>query len=91
MVSGWLNCLHNIGPVLCFRLHRYTCVPHATSYESRRRLYEDWECACMLKSVPVSLDFFSRSPKTPLVVMYFVSFIVVLMPVLNTFLFYNGV
>ena len=80
-VSGWLHFFHNIGSILCLRLHRYTCDPHATSYETRQHLYEDWECACMLKSVPVSLCIFSRSPKTPLVVVYFVSFIAVLMTI----------
>jgi len=35
----------------------------------------------MLKSVPVSLAFFSSSPKIPLVVVYVVSLIAVLMPV----------
>jgi len=75
LVSVRLHFLHNIGPMLCFRIHRYTCVPHATSYESRRHMYEDWECVCMLSYVPVSLAFLSRSPKTPLVVVCFVSFI----------------
>ncbi len=59
-VSGWLHFLHSIVLVLCFRLHRYTCVPHATSYESRLHLYGDFE------SVPVSLAFLSSSPKMPL-------------------------
>ena len=66
-VSGWLHLLHIIGPVLCFHLQRYTCVPRATSYESRLLLYGDFECAWMLKSVPVSLAFLSSSPKMPLV------------------------
>ena len=65
-VSGWLHLLHSIGPVLCFRLQRYTCVPHATSYEPRLHLYGDFECAWMLQSVPVSLSFLSSSPKMPL-------------------------
>ena len=61
--------LHIIGLVLCFRLLRYICVPHATSYESLLHLYGDFECAWMLKSVPVSLAFLSSSPKMPLVVL----------------------
>ena len=68
-MNGWLHFLHIIGPVLCFRLQRYICVPHATSYESRLHLYDgDFECAWMLKSVPVSLAVLSNSPKMPLVV-----------------------
>jgi hypothetical protein len=66
-VSGWLHLLHFMGPVLCVRLQRYTCVPHATSYEFRLLLYGDFECAWMPKSVPVSLAFLSSSPKMPLV------------------------
>jgi hypothetical protein len=81
LVSGWLHFLHSIGHVICFRLQRYTCSPHATSYESRRYLYGYCECVCMLKSVPVSLAFFSSSPKMPLDVVYVFSLIVVLMPV----------
>ena len=67
-VSGWLYFLHIIGPLLCFRLQRNTCVPHATSYEPRLHLYGDFESAWMLKCVPVSLAFLSSSPKMPLVV-----------------------
>ena len=66
-VSGWLHLLHIIDPVLCFRLQRYTCVPHATSYESRLLLHGDFECPWMLKFVPVSLAFLSSFPKMPLV------------------------
>jgi hypothetical protein len=65
-VRGCLHFFHNIGPVLCFLLHRYTCVPHATSYESRLHLYGDCECAYILKSVPVSFAFLSNSRKMPL-------------------------
>jgi len=92
LVSDWLHFSHSIGPVLCFRLQRYTCVPHATSYESRRHLYGDCECACMLKSVPVSLAVFSSAPKIPLVVVYVVSLIVALMPVfiLVSFMMVSG-
>ena len=75
LVSGWLHYLHSIGPVLCFLLQRYTCVPQATSYESRRHLYGDCECACMLKYVPVSLAVFSSAPKIHLVVVYVVTLI----------------
>ena len=81
LVSGWLHFLQSIGSVLCFLLQRYTGVPQATSYESRRQLYGDCECACILKSVPVSLAVFSNAPNIPLVVVYYVSLIVVLMPV----------
>ena len=91
-MSGWLHIFHSIGLVLCFRLQRYTCVPLATSYDSLRNLYGYCECACMLKFVPVSLDFFSSSPKIPLVVVYFVSLIAVLMPVfiLDSFMVVSG-
>jgi hypothetical protein len=78
--------------MLCFRLPWYTCVPQATSYESRRHLYGVCECACMLKSVPVSIAFFCSAPKIPLVVVYFFSLIVVLMPVfiLVSFMMVSG-
>ena len=49
LLSSWLHFLQSIGLVLCFLLHRYLCVFQATSYEPRRHLYGDCECACMLK------------------------------------------
>ena len=92
LASGWLHFLQSIGPMLCFRLQRYTCIPQTTSYESRRHLYGDCECACMLKSVPVSFAFLRIAPKIRLVVVYVVSLIVVLMPVfiLVSFMMVSG-
>jgi len=56
LVSGWLHLVHSIGPGdLYFFLHLYTCDPQATSHASRLDLYGDYEYACMMKSVPVSL------------------------------------
>ncbi len=49
--------------------------------DPRRHLYGDCECACMLKSVPVSHAVFSRVANTPFVVMVIVSLIAVFMPV----------
>ncbi len=65
-VRGCLHFFHSIGPALCFPLHRYSCVPHATSYKFRLHMYGDCERACMLKSVPDSLAFLSNSPNMPL-------------------------
>ncbi len=75
-IGEWLvTFFQSIGPVLCFLLQRYTCVPQATSYESRRHLYGDYECACMPKFVPVSLAVFTSAPKIALVVVYVVYFV----------------
>jgi hypothetical protein len=82
LARGWLHFLKSIGLIVCFLLQRWTCVLHATSYESRRHLYGDRECACMLKSVPVSLAAFRSALKTPLVVMLCdVSLVSFLMPI----------
>ena len=83
LVRDWLQILHSIGPEFCVLLQRYTCVPHATSYESLRHLCGAHEYSCM-KSVPVALAACSSVQKTPLIaVLCDVSYIAFLMSVLR--------